>query len=891
MPSSPDDNADSRTSGVGRKRALERESLGNNTIDDSDDDAFPPQKRVKADSVDADDDPSFIEAGVQSRKLSTDESQIPSAPQTNPSSSDTAGLPSSTWNQSVQSGLRTSFGRKKASPLQSRPIPVETQEVTPPAAVEATLSRGASFSTPDLPVADEHDTEAESETDVVNTNVEKDGSNTNTTSSDCSLSAAANASHITSDGKTKKGAKLYAPYLRKLRAEVQNSDIPIPKKAIQAEARALTAGPPEEAEKAIRSFVQRYQQQTETATETKVSKKAAKKALKPSFPNAIVPQAAIPRTTEYDGLSEIIDGFRTHPGSSRQYRNRDGVYYLREIVTDSRTEPIKLEQLSFRIFIPLFVWDNLETLCSNLNKLNVQMFSGAFACYVSAFYDKKNMALEEKIRAEGKDESARTISQGMIAAILEEAYKAKGVPSRTPSLWEKLIQVIDKTQADPPLPLAKVEMTAGAEVMETHASAAPTTAATVAPTPSQSETGVESSDDEHSHAAEETQMGAAIARQPTHEDIMLQEKYFPVPSGQEVLHLCLACAASGHHVDTCPSMVCKKCGARNHPALFCPQNKRCGKCRDLGHERSECPEKLLAARTEAVPCDLCKSVEHIESACPILWRSFQLSGEVKKIHELQIHCFCCGGTGHYGLDCGLHKGPVLSGHRTWSKTNWVQFVDFNSKERALSAGVDYSIKPKQAKGFNIKGRANDPIELDDSEEDSSSFIRPKINSAPARQSHIKFGGQNRNDDYPPRGNGYDGRIATQAMPRSGRGYRDESARYGREREFSPPPRFEEDRYFQAGNFEHEYRQPPQSYPQQSQSFRPTGSSHFDNPPRQPSTFNSSKPISIPLPKGKNSNKRRKNAPVPAPGPGPGAKKARSRKGRGGNARGGMNGRN
>jgi len=160
------------------------------------------------------------------------------------------------------------------------------------------------------------------------------------------------------------------------------------------------------------------------------------------------------------------------------------------------------------------------------------------------------------------------------------------------------------------------------------------------------------------------------------------------------------------------------------------------------------------------------------------------------VRDISVHCYCCGASDHYGPECGLHRGRRLSGATTWSKANHKKYVDPTSQNRALSAGIDYSIPSRnKGKGYSIKGRANDPIVLDESG-DEEGFIRPKINSEPQR-GHINFG--------PPRQENQPWRAGRAPNPpretrsvfeRNARSQM-ESARYDREAAFSPPPSYDE----------------------------------------------------------------------------------------------------
>jgi len=238
------------------------------------------------------------------------------------------------------------------------------------------------------------------------------------------------------------------------------------------------------------------------------------------------------------------------------------------------------------------------------------------------------------------------------------------------------------------------------------------------------------------------------------DDVCLQQKYFP--SSENISDRCLACAGTGHGTKSCPALDCNFCGmSGDHSNFTCPENGRCQKCRQRGHQTSACPEKLFLSKSEAIPCDLCGSNEHLEIDCHFIWRSFAPGAEVQKAQDIPVHCYTCGGSGHYGPECGLLTRPLRSGQVTWSQSNVQKYIDPISGDRALSAGVDYSI-PKPTKQFSIKGMgaASNPYTLDESEEEGE-FIRPKINNNAHDRGQIRFGEPSRgnylpaNDSYRP----------------------------------------------------------------------------------------------------------------------------------------------
>lgn len=224
-------------------------------------------------------------------------------------------------------------------------------------------------------------------------------------------------------------------------------------------------------------------------------------------------------------------------------------------------------------------------------------------------------------------------------------------------------------------------------------------------------------------------------------ELILQQKYFPSRTASTTPR-CLSCGCLGHRSSTCPALSCTSCSTfGKHSTASCPFNARCDKCRERGHFKEDCPEKLARSKGEAVACDICGSKDHLEIACQYIWRSYEpRPEEIRTVRDIPVHCYVCGGSDHYGPECGLHRGRILSDGNTWSKRNLEKYVDPASSDRALSSGIDYSIPPRSNKQFSIKGKANDPIEIDDSD-DGEGFIRAKINP-PVQSGHIRFGRSN-----------------------------------------------------------------------------------------------------------------------------------------------------
>jgi hypothetical protein len=302
----------------------------------------------------------------------------------------------------------------------------------------------------------------------------------------------------------------------------------------------------------------------------------------------------------------------------------------------------------------------------------------------------------------------------------------------------------------------------------------------------------------------------------------LIHRYHPSSGGSPIVHYCLTCAQTDHETSDCPSLTCASCGLQGiHFTDGCPKRQRCTRCHERGHERSDCLEKLAATAHESLLCDICKSSKHLESACHFIWRSFKpgMLKTTKFVAGIPIHCYSCGATGHFGSECGIRHSPHHTEGYSWSLSNWGRYVDPQSQNRALSAGKDFSLPPptKGKKSFNIRGSAQNGIITPKDDDENSPFIREKVTKPtrpiPRGNQHIKYEQRHQEDnDYIPRSHHgpplpdsrYQTPRAVQPAPQQktyaeGRhefAYhpRDDSARHMRERSFSPPPRFHDERY-------------------------------------------------------------------------------------------------
>ncbi|KAG9246761.1 hypothetical protein BJ878DRAFT_258158 [Calycina marina] len=204
-------------------------------------------------------------------------------------------------------------------------------------------------------------------------------------------------------------------------------------------------------------------------------------------------------------------------------------------------------------------------------------------------------------------------------------------------------------------------------------------------------------------------------------EVILAQKYFPAAEDVAFKPRCLACAETTHSTLNCPLLTCGVCSG-SHTTFQCIENHLCGRCRQRGHPATQCIEKLLPIRSE-MTCDFCNSVTHLEDSCQRNWRTYLPKlDEIVPRSNVPVFCYYCGGSGHYGDECGLQRINQSDSEGTWSRS---------SREMYAITITPVDVKPKN-RGFSIKGKANDPITLDDSD-DEVEFVRPKINNPPARQ--------------------------------------------------------------------------------------------------------------------------------------------------------------
>lgn len=212
-------------------------------------------------------------------------------------------------------------------------------------------------------------------------------------------------------------------------------------------------------------------------------------------------------------------------------------------------------------------------------------------------------------------------------------------------------------------------------------------------------------------------------------DLNTQLRYFHTTKAREEVDRktpvrCVVCAKEGHMAGLCEFLTCSNCGAFNqHTTQACPNNVKCGKCREHGHDVGHCPYKLKKMAGHEIICDLCQRNGHIEEDCELVWRTSGRPWESHLGHaDVRLSCYECGHSGHLGNECPSRKPNKSMGTSTWH-------------------GRMGPVSIKSVREIKIKGKATkqNPINLDDSDDDRVNFYRPKISvPEPVRKGQIRI---------------------------------------------------------------------------------------------------------------------------------------------------------
>ena len=221
------------------------------------------------------------------------------------------------------------------------------------------------------------------------------------------------------------------------------------------------------------------------------------------------------------------------------------------------------------------------------------------------------------------------------------------------------------------------------------------------------------------------------------EDLREQVRYFHIARDLQSIDFaatpvrCLVCTHVGHMAASCPKLTCADCGKFNdHFPPFCPTIKKCPRCREHGHNETQCKSKLKLSNSETT-CDLCSRSGHVEDDCELVWRTSGLPGCISLANNRLKYVFCyeCGKRAHFGNDCPTRRPRKPMGTSTWTS---------NQASSPLS-GNQLSIRSKGE--INIKGRAaqqRQPTPIHPTPEDGrSNFVRSKV-AAPTKTGQIRI---------------------------------------------------------------------------------------------------------------------------------------------------------
>lgn len=245
---------------------------------------------------------------------------------------------------------------------------------------------------------------------------------------------------------------------------------------------------------------------------------------------------------------------------------------------------------------------------------------------------------------------------------------------------------------------------------------------------------------------------------------------------------------------------CLHCGAWNkHDSNFCPSWRRCQRCRERGHDESQCSSLLKSSPSE-VPCDLCGSSDHLELECDHIWK-LPLRDPSSGPVLVSISCSHCTSSHHLVGDCPSLRRALASSSWTLRGIDPQMVTNTNNVMPSRRGAGPVT---RSQRGMKIRGRADHRSPTPDSDEDmlSRPDRRPSV-GRPSGRGNIRIGGgigrgKNLGPNYRDRGDSFGDRsrqrsLSPNGRPGRGRGRdswngRSRSPSRGRGRPLLPPPR-------------------------------------------------------------------------------------------------------
>ncbi|CAN8105971.1 unnamed protein product [Discula destructiva] len=187
----------------------------------------------------------------------------------------------------------------------------------------------------------------------------------------------------------------------------------------------------------------------------------------------------------------------------------------------------------------------------------------------------------------------------------------------------------------------------------------------------------------------------------------LDQRHLYFPGIPDDATFCLTCAHLGHTTEDCPELICKFCQGA-HFKYQCPTRQRCAKCKQLGHSKTACKEKLAMAPGEAaMECAICEGYDHTEMNCVQLYQIYRPQpGQVKRVKQIPLFCYACGAAGHCGGNCRMADSSFLP-TKMWTVATASLYIDPTSDNIALSYQSVLAPPPEVLRP-NIPGRSIKP---------------------------------------------------------------------------------------------------------------------------------------------------------------------------------------